>query len=60
MGTYYYVDDPSEEWGYLPVHEDDYVAAIEAIAEKHGLKITDEMILDEVESVRKEESGKKD
>lgn len=50
MGTYYYVDDPESEDGYLPIYEDDYISAIFQLAEKAGVKITDKMILAEVKS----------
>lgn len=48
MGTYWYVKDLAGDMGYSPVFEDDYVSAIFSIAKKHGLEITDKMILDEV------------
>lgn len=48
MGTYWYVKDPEDDMGYSPIPEDEYVGAIFSIAKKHGLKITDKMILDEV------------
>ena len=48
MGTYYYLKDPKSEGGLNPVYEDDYFGALFSIAEKHGLKITDKMILDEI------------
>jgi len=48
MGTYWYVKDPESDSGLSPVFEDDFVHALFSIAKKHGLKITDKMILDEV------------
>lgn len=50
MGTYYYLKnpDPHDEWGMLPVADDDYVDAIFRIAKKSGVKITEKMILDEL------------
>lgn len=48
MGTYWYVNDPKSSGGMMPVFEDDYVAAIFQIAKKKGIRITDKMILDEV------------
>lgn len=48
MTSYYYIDDPESEFGYTPVPEDDYVDAILKIAEKNGVKIIQEMILEEV------------
>lgn len=48
MGGYYYINDPKSDLGYDPIPEDDFVAALFSIAKKHGLKITDKMILDEV------------
>lgn len=50
MGTYYYVDDPKSDWGFLPIYEDDYIAAILQLAKKSGVKITNKMILKEVKS----------
>ena len=48
MGSYWYVKDPEDDMGYSPIPEDEYVTAIFSIAKKHGLKITDKMILDEI------------
>lgn len=63
MGTYYYIDDPESENGHLPIYEDDYITAIFSIAKKRGIKITNEMILEEVKSrwgkTKKEKSPKK-
>ncbi len=50
MGTYYYVDDQESDWGFLPIYEDDYIAAIFQLAKKAGVKITNKMILEEVKS----------
>jgi len=48
MTSYYYFDDPDSNFGFAPVPEDDYVEAILKIAEKNGVKITQEMIFEEV------------
>lgn len=48
MGTYYYIKDPDLKEKYLPVYEDDFIEALFAIAEKYGIEITDEMILEEI------------
>lgn len=48
MGTYYYVKDRDEDGGYLPIYEDDYIAAIKKITKRSGIEISDEMILEEV------------
>lgn len=48
MSGYYYLDDPKSKSGSSPVSEDDFVRAIFSIAKKHGLEITDEMILEEI------------
>ena len=49
MGSHYYVNDPNSELGYTPVPEDEYMQTVFGIANKHGIKITDEMILAELE-----------
>lgn len=49
MGSYYYVEDKNSDFGYTPVPEEEYVRDILSIAKKHGLEITDEMILKEIE-----------
>ena len=48
MGTYYYLKDSKNEEGTTAVYEDDMIAALHAISKKHGLEITDQMILDQV------------
>lgn len=53
MGTYYYLDDPDSEFGSSPVYEDDLFHALFSISNKHGLKITDKMILAEVNKKNK-------
>ena len=58
MGTYYYIQDPEAEGGRLPVYEDDYIRAIFSIAQKRGLRITDEMILKEIKKNKKPINGK--
>lgn len=55
MSSYYYLEDPESEFGSIPVPEEDYIAAILRIARKKRLKITDQMILKELEEMRKEE-----
>lgn len=47
MGSYY-VNDPESEFGLKPVPEDEYAQAIFCIANKRGLRITDELILKEL------------
>ena len=53
MGTYWYIDDQEE--GSVPVYEDDYVAALYWAAKRQGVKITDKMILEELERMWQEE-----
>lgn len=48
MTSYYYFDDPDSDLGSTPVPEDDYVEAILKIAEKNGVKMSQEMIFEEV------------
>ncbi|OGE64430.1 hypothetical protein A3I48_00470 [Candidatus Daviesbacteria bacterium RIFCSPLOWO2_02_FULL_36_7] len=48
MSDYYYIDDKESDFGYIPVLGDDFVAAILSIAKRRGVKITDEMILNEI------------
>ncbi len=47
MSSYYYVDDPKSELGCTPIPEEEFINVILAISRKHGLEITDEMILRE-------------
>lgn len=54
MSSYWYVEDPNSELGQTPVPEDEYVVAIFRIASKHGVKITDRLILEELEEMEKE------
>lgn len=49
MGSYYYISDKDSDLGLTPVPEDEYMQAIFRIAKRYGLKITDEMILKELE-----------
>lgn len=49
MSGYYYIDDPKSNLGYTPIPEEEFSQAILSLARKHGLKITDEMILKEVQ-----------
>ncbi len=56
MAGYYYLDDPKSELEYTPVSEDKMVSAILSIAKSHGLNITDEMILDQIQ--KKESKSK--
>lgn len=48
MGSYYYINDPKSEFGYIPIPEDEYVEAIFRIAKRKGVKISDKMILEEL------------
>lgn len=50
MGSYYYIEDKSSENGFTPVPEDEYIQAIFRIAKKKGVRITDGMILGELET----------
>ncbi len=59
MGTYWYVKDSESDTGLTPVFEDDFVHTLLSIAKKHGLKITDKMILDEVYNKPKKKIVKK-
>lgn len=54
MGSYYYVSDENSDLGFTPVPEDEYMQAILRIAKKHGLEITDAMILQEIEKTNRE------
>lgn len=47
MSDYYYLEDKEDESGYSPILGDDYISALLSIAGKHGIKITDEMVLKE-------------
>lgn len=53
MGSYYYIKDKYSKIGFTPVPEDEYVQAVFRIAKKHGLKITNNMILKEVNELYK-------
>lgn len=46
--SHWYLNDPKSASGVIPVFEDDYVVAIFKIAKKRGIRITDKMILEEV------------
>lgn len=48
MGTYYYVKDLKTKNEMVPIYEDDYIAAILKIAREKGVRITDNMIAEEV------------
>lgn len=48
MSDYYYFADKNEALGYIPILGDDYIGALKSIVNKHGIKITDKMILKEV------------
>lgn len=47
MGSYYYLDDPNSESGYFPLPEEEYLKAYKDIVKRHGINITDKMILEE-------------
>ncbi len=51
MSSYYYVQDPGSEYGFTPIPEDEYIQVIYRIAKKHGLNITDKMILKDLENL---------
>lgn len=55
MGSYYYVTDPNSEFGSIPIPEEDYIATILRITRRKGKKITDKLILRELERKGKEE-----
>lgn len=48
MSDYYYFEDKEGNFGFTPIPGEDYIRALMIIAKKHGIKITDEIILDEV------------
>ena len=48
MSNYYYLEDSESDSGYAPVLDDDMFEAILSIAKRHGLKITDKMIFEEL------------
>lgn len=50
MGSYYFVRDTTNELGHTPIPEEDMVRVILAIAKKHRLTITDEMIVRELDT----------
>ena len=51
MSSYYYVEDKNSETGFTPIPEDEYMQVIFRIAKKRNLKITDKMILKELEEI---------
>ncbi len=53
MSSYYYIDDPESDLGYFPVPEEEFIKVILSIAQQNGIKITDEMILKELEGNKK-------
>lgn len=56
MSSYYYFDDPNSEFGSIPVPEEDYFAAILRIARRKGIKITDKLILKELEEMEEKDN----
>lgn len=50
MGDSYYLKDSNEKAGFLSVPTEEYLRAIFSLAEKHGLKIKDKDILEELSS----------
>lgn len=48
MGSYYFVSDPESEFGYTPIPGEDYTMAILTIAKRKGVKISEEMIFEEI------------
>lgn len=60
MGSYYYVKDKNSDFGYTPIHEEEYIEAIFRIAKKKGVNITDVMILQEIEKTNREKAQIKD
>lgn len=59
MSGYYYLDDPEGELGYAPVPEGEMVSAILSISKSHGVNITDEMILDQIQKKESKSKGTK-
>lgn len=51
MSSYYCLEDPKSDLDYTPIPEKEFFQAILSIAKRHGLKITDEMILKEIHGV---------
>ena len=52
--------DQGTPWGYTPQPDENYVQAILSIAKKHGVKITDKMIQDELKAKEKTEDEQED
>lgn len=48
MSDYYYLKDKEDDSGLSAILGDDYISALLSISRKHGIKITDEMVLKEV------------
>lgn len=53
MGRYHYMKSQNAALGYTSIPEDKYVQAVLSIAKKHGVEITENMILQEVEKSQK-------
>ncbi len=49
MSDYYYFKNKKDDSDFSPILGDDYISALLSIAKKHGINITDEIILKEVE-----------
>lgn len=47
MSGYYYLEDPESESGFLPLPEEEFLKAYTAIVKRHGIEITDRMIIEE-------------
>lgn len=58
MGSYYYIEDKNSEFGFTSVPEDDYAQAVLRIAKKRGFKITDNLILREIEELNRKQESK--
>lgn len=56
MSSHCYIQDPNSEFGSVPVAEEDYITAILRIARRKGIKITDQLILRELEEIGKKEN----
>ena len=63
MSDYYYFEDKEEECGFTPIPGEDYISALLSVSKRHGIKITDQMILKEFKQrwthLKSSEKGKR-
>lgn len=59
MSDYYYLNDDESEFGNTPILGDDYIRALRSIIKKHGIKVTDKMLLQEIFRKTKRETRRK-